>query len=96
MKGHYFNGSNLETFNLMKPIIRNDTSGADVHVSLVNSPKAYNGGRGALSSICTAIPLAVCTLSVGPNAFSIYEFGETISHEIGHILGNIPSSFILI
>ena len=69
----------------MKPIIRHDKSGANVHVPLVNG---CNGGRAYMPSICKATPVALCCL----DTYTSLGLGECITHEIGHVLGKIPSS----
>ena len=85
MKGQHFKGTKLQTLKDMKSIIRYDKSGADVHVPLVNY---CNGGLAYRPSICKTNPLAMCCLGT----YSSLGLGECITHEIGHVLGKIPSS----
>ena len=95
MSGRHFEGTDFQIFSTLQKDkkIRYDKSGANVHVALVNSNGCENGGLAGRSTICKATPLALCCLFEHNSSLRL---AEKITHEIGHVLGKIPSSFILI
>ena len=65
----------------LKPDLRNDNSGANVHLAFVNH---CGGGWAGLGSLCGDIPMAVNCVN---DWLSPLQFSEIVTHEIGHVLG---------
>ena len=88
MSGRHFEGTDFQIFSTLQKDkkIRYDKSGANVHVALVNSNGCEYGGRAGRSTICQAIPLALCCLFEHNSSLRL---AEKITHEIGHVLGKI-------
>ena len=83
MQNKHFKGNSSQSLREMKPVIENDNSSINIHLAFINN---CNGGRAYIGQICKVHPLAVNC--IGPSTTPL-AMGEIVTHEIGHILGNI-------
>ena len=83
MQNKHFKGNSSQSLREMKPVIENDNSSINIHLAFINN---CNGGRAVLSQICQVHPLAVNCF--GPSITPL-KMAEIVTHEMGHVLGNI-------
>ena len=83
MKNEHFKGDKTQSLPDMKPVIEKDNSDVDIHLAFINN---CNGGRAYTGQICKDHPLAVNC--IGPSSTPL-SMAEIVTHEMGHVLGNI-------
>ena len=83
MQNKHFKENSSQSLPEMKPIIENDNSSVDIHLAFINH---CNGGRAYRSQICQIHPLAVNCF--GPSITPL-KMAEIVTHEMGHVFGNI-------
>ena len=83
MKNEHFKGTKKQSLTGMKPVIEKDNSDVDIHLAFINN---CNGGRAYVGQICKVHPLAVNC--IGPSTTPL-AMAEIVTHEMGHVLGNI-------
>ena len=87
MPNKHYKGPGNQALPDMKPVIENDKSNVDIHLFFINH---CNGGLAILGQICLVHPLTVNCL--GPSITPL-RMAEIVTHEMGHVLGNITSIY---
>ena len=88
MQIKHFKENSSQSLPEMKPVIENDNSSINIHLAFINH---CNGGRAYRSQICQVHPLAVNCYGPSINPMKM---AEIVTHEMGHVLGNIKQIYI--
>ena len=83
MKNKHFKGTKYQSLPDMQPVIEKDNSVVDIHLAFINN---CDGGRANTGQLCKVHPLAVNC--IGPSITPL-SMAEIVTHEMGHVLGNI-------
>ena len=83
MKNKHFKGTKDQSLPDMKPVIEKDNSNVNIHLAFITN---CGGGQAYRSQICQVHPLAINC--IGPSTTPL-SMAEIVTHEMGHVLGNI-------
>ena len=83
MKNKHFKGTKDQSLPDMKPVIEKDNSNVNIHLAFITN---CGGGQAYRSQICQVHPLAVNCYGPSINPMKM---AEIVTHEMGHVLGNI-------
>ena len=88
MKNKHFKGTKDQSLPDMKPVIEKDNSNVNIHLAFITN---CGGGQAYRSQICQVHPLAINC--IGPSTTAL-AMAEIVTHEMGHVLGNITLCFL--